>query len=87
MGGDAFESRGTPERHASLLEELPVNEHGGTIRVELNHTSTEPLPEALRSEANDYRILTVAHNLAAKDSTSPSSPRICRSVSRPRGRA
>jgi len=52
------------ERHASLLEELPVNEHGGTIRVELNHTSTEPLPEALRSEANDHRILTVAHNLA-----------------------
>ena len=52
------------ERHASLLEELPVNEHGGTICVELNHTSTEPLPEALRSEANDHRILTVAHNLA-----------------------
>ena len=47
-----------------MLEELPVNEHGGTIRVELNHTSTEPLPEAFRVDANDHRILTVANNLA-----------------------
>jgi len=52
------------ERHGSLLEELPVNEHEGTIRVELNHTSTEPLPEAFRHDANDHRILTVAHNLS-----------------------
>ena len=51
------------ERHGSLLEELPANEHGGTVRVELNHTNIEPLPEALRSDANDHRILTVANNL------------------------
>ncbi len=52
------------ERHGSLLQELEVNDHGGTARVELNHTSTEPLPEGLRHNSNDHRILTVAHNLS-----------------------
>ena len=45
----ASKSRGTPGTTRLALEE-PINEHGGTIRVELNHTSTEPLPEALRSD-------------------------------------
>jgi len=52
------------EEHGTLLEELPVNDHGGSVRVELNHTSTEPLPEGLRHDSNDHRILTVAHNLS-----------------------
>jgi len=52
------------ERHGSLLEELPANEHGGTIRVEINHDSSAPLPAALRSDANDHRILAVAYNLS-----------------------
>ncbi len=52
------------EEHGSLLRELPVNDHGGTVRVELNHTSTEPLPDGLRHDSNDHRILTVAHNLS-----------------------
>lgn len=56
------------ERHGTLLEELPANDHGGTVRVELNHTSTEPLPEAFRFEANDHRILTVANNLSLEGS-------------------
>jgi len=52
------------EEHGSLLEDLPVNDHGGSVRVELNHTSTEPLPEGLLHDSNDHRILTVAHNLS-----------------------
>ncbi len=52
------------EHHGSLLQELPVNDHGGSVRVELNHTSTEPLPEGLRHDSNDHRILTVAKNLS-----------------------
>jgi len=51
------------ERHGSLLSALPVNDSGGTLRVEINHTTTEALPAALRHDSNDHRILTVAHNL------------------------
>ena len=51
------------ERHGSLLDQLTVNAAGGTVRVEINHTATEALPEALRADSNDHRILTVALNL------------------------
>jgi len=54
------------ERHGSLLSALPVNDSGGTLRVEINHTTTENLPSALRHDSNDHRILTVAHNLSAE---------------------
>ena len=54
------------ERHGSLLSALPVNDSGGTLRVEINHTTTENLPSALRHDSNDHRILTVAHNLNAE---------------------
>lgn len=37
---------------------------GGSLRVELNHTSTEVLPSGLRLGDNDSRILAVALNLA-----------------------
>ncbi len=50
--------------HGSLTEPLPVNESGGTLRVELNHQSTDGLPSALDADHNDHRILAVAHNLA-----------------------
>ncbi len=53
--------------HGSLTDPLPVNDHGGTIRVELNHQSTDGLPLALHDRGNDggndHRILAVAHNL------------------------
>ncbi len=53
--------------HGSLTDPLPVNDHGGTIRVELNHQSTDGLPLALHDRSNDggndHRILAVAHNL------------------------
>lgn len=49
--------------HGSLTDALPVNDQGGTLRVELNHQSTEGLPAAMASGDNDHRILAVAHNL------------------------
>lgn len=37
---------------------------GGTLRVELNHQDPHVLPEALRDQSNDHRILSVAKTLA-----------------------
>jgi len=49
--------------HGSLIDVLPVNDHGGTLRVELNHQSTEGLPASMTADNNDHRILAVAHNI------------------------
>jgi PhoH-like ATPase len=43
---------------------VPIGEDGGTLRVELNHTSPEALPSGFRLGDNDTRILAVAKNLA-----------------------
>jgi PhoH-like ATPase len=48
------------EAHGSLLEPLPTNDDGGTVRVELNHTSPDVLPDGFRADTNDNRILSVA---------------------------
>jgi len=50
--------------HGSLTQPLPVNPAGGTLRVELNHQDMAGLPEALRGDSNDHRILAVGRNLA-----------------------
>ena len=50
--------------HGRLDEPVPVGEHGGTIRVELNHTDPQALPSGFRLGDNDTRILAVARNLA-----------------------
>ncbi|MFI6576988.1 PhoH family protein [Nocardiopsis sp. NPDC050513] len=42
---------------------VPVNDQGGTLRVELNHSDPEVLPAGFRLGDNDTRILTVARNL------------------------
>ena len=69
LGWAAREALRTLERlrveHGSLTEPILATEHGGTIRVELNHQDRSTLPAGLRSDDNDHRILTVAHNLAA----------------------
>lgn len=49
--------------HGSLTEPLPVNDQGGTLRVELNHQSLDGLPASMKADNNDHRILAVAHNL------------------------
>src|SRR5699024_10115654 len=53
-------------KHLRLDFPVPVGDAGGTLRVELNHSSLETLPSGMRLGDNDTRILAVAHNLAAE---------------------
>lgn len=50
-------------QHERLDFPIPVGD-GGTLRVELNHSSQEALPSGLRLNDNDSRILACALNLA-----------------------
>jgi PhoH-like ATPase len=52
--------------HGRLDAPLPVNDVGGTLHVELNHSEAEILPPGFRLSDNDTRILAVARNLAAE---------------------
>ncbi|WP_431889109.1 PhoH family protein [Nocardiopsis alba] len=49
--------------HGRLDVAVPVNDQGGTLRVELNHSDPAVLPAGFRLGDNDTRILTVARNL------------------------
>ncbi|MGO4690902.1 PhoH family protein [Glaciibacter sp. 2TAF33] len=51
-------------KHERLDFPIPVGE-GGSLRVELNHSSTSVLPSGLQLGDNDSRILAVAMNLAS----------------------
>jgi PhoH-like ATPase len=53
-------------RHGSLSVPVPTGEHGGSLRVELNHTDLQGLPAGFRLADNDTRILAVATNLAGE---------------------
>jgi PhoH-like ATPase len=52
--------------HGRLDVPLPVNDAGGTVRVELNHSDPAILPAGYRLGDNDSRLLAVARNLAAE---------------------
>jgi PhoH-like ATPase len=52
--------------HGSLTTAIPVNDTGGTLRVEVNHQDRSLLPDAFAQDSNDHRILAVAVNLAAE---------------------
>ncbi len=52
--------------HGRLDAPVPINDVGGTIHVELNHTDPEILPAGFRLGDNDSRILAVALNFAAE---------------------
>ncbi|MEU7819924.1 PhoH family protein [Catellatospora sp. NPDC049111] len=52
-------------KHGRLDVPLPVNDSGGTLRVELNHSDPQILPSGFRNDTNDARILAVALGLAA----------------------
>ncbi|WP_367132370.1 PhoH family protein [Saccharothrix sp. HUAS TT1] len=56
-------------RHGRLDRPVPIGEHGGTLRVELNHSDPEVLPAGFRTDSNDARILACALNLAAEGDT------------------
>jgi PhoH-like ATPase len=50
--------------HGRLDEPVPVNDIGGTLRVELNHADPAVLPPGFRNDSNDARILAVAFGVA-----------------------
>lgn len=50
--------------HNAIDVPVPINEIGGTLRVELNHIESVAMPDAFRDGSNDERILAVAKNLA-----------------------
>ena len=52
--------------HGRLDTPMPLNDAGGTLRVELNHSDPSVLPQGFRTDDNDHRILAVALNLAAE---------------------
>ncbi len=52
--------------HGRLDAPLPVNDSGGTLIVELNHSDVSILPAGFQLGDNDSRILAVARNLAAE---------------------
>ncbi|MBL3686073.1 PhoH family protein [Leucobacter zeae] len=54
------------EKHLRLDFPVPVGDAGGTLRVELNHSSPDALPSGMRLGDNDTRILAVAQNLASE---------------------
>lgn len=50
--------------HGRLDTPLPINDLGGNLRVELNHSDLSSLPAGFRLGDNDTRILAVALNYA-----------------------
>ncbi|CAN2177310.1 COG1875 NYN ribonuclease and ATPase of PhoH family domains [Candidatus Nanopelagicaceae bacterium] len=53
--------------HGRLDKPLRLNDEGGMLTVELNHSDTSSLPSSfLRDGNNDIRILTVAKNLMSE---------------------
>ena len=53
-------------KHGRLDIALPVNDEGGTARIELNHADASVLPIGFRTNTNDARILAVALGLRAE---------------------
>lgn len=53
-------------KYGSLTLPMPINDLGGSLRVEINHQDTAGLPPALSNEDADHRILAVARNLATE---------------------
>jgi len=53
-------------KHGHLDEPVEINNLGGTLRVELNHSDPEVLPSGFRLGDNDTRILAVAASLRAE---------------------
>jgi PhoH-like ATPase len=54
-------------KHGRLDRPIPLNDEGGSLSVELNHSDTSTLPTSfLRDSNTDTRILSVAKNLMAE---------------------
>lgn len=60
---DAISEKG--DIHSGVV----INDHGGTVRVEINHVNQSGLPDALATDrTHDTRILAVAKNLSNEGS-------------------
>ena len=54
-------------KHGRLDAELKINDEGGTLQVELNHSDQSALPSGfLRDNTNDTRIIAICRNLQAE---------------------
>lgn len=54
-------------KHGRLDESIDINDEGGSMRVELNHSDLSTLPSGfMRDGSNDTRILAIAKNLMAE---------------------
>ena len=54
-------------KHGRLDESIDINDQGGSMRVEMNHSDVSSLPSGfLRDGSNDTRILAIAKNLMAE---------------------
>lgn len=67
-----------------LDEPITINEQGGTLHIELNHTDPELLPAGFRLGDNDSRILGWRSTWPPSSTTSWWSARTCRCGSRRR---
>ncbi|HEX2144509.1 MAG TPA: PhoH family protein [Glycomyces sp.] len=50
-------------RHGRLDQPIAIGDHGGSIRVELNHVDTSGLPAGFAVDTNDSRIIAVTRAL------------------------
>lgn len=53
-------------QHGRLDLPVPINDQGGVLHIELNHTDAERLPAGFRLGDNDTRVLAVALNYSAE---------------------
>ena len=54
-------------KHGRLDSEISINDEGGTLQVELNHSDQSSLPSGfLRDNTNDTRIIAICRNLQAE---------------------
>jgi PhoH-like ATPase len=53
-------------KYGSLTLPMPINDLGGSVRVEINHQDAAGLPMGLGNDDADHRILAVARNLATE---------------------
>ncbi|MCX7773895.1 MAG: PIN domain-containing protein, partial [Clostridia bacterium] len=58
-------------RSKGNLEKGIKTEHGGTIRIELNHMDMSCIPQGIDTHKNDTRILAMAKNLQRESGDTP----------------
>ncbi len=69
-------------QHGTLDQPIPVNDAGGTVRVELNHTDQNVLPSGFRWATTTPASSRSRRTCAPRATPSPWCPRTCRCASR-----